>query len=152
MVWCIIPGFNEGRVLLNYRIFQTFWVTPPLSMSTQFGLTCLKTPNAKNREKYPRPDRDPGAGTLYCKKLLHSIFQYKIRSKDRQLNRTWSQPVPGRVATRNKSILEYYSCMYTAVPYTRTFRRTPPRSRPAAGLHNRIPLFPYCCLVKNKYW
>ncbi len=29
MVWCIIPGFNEGRVLLNYRIFQTFWVTPP---------------------------------------------------------------------------------------------------------------------------
>jgi hypothetical protein len=29
MVWCIIPVLNEGRVLLNYGIFQTFWVTPP---------------------------------------------------------------------------------------------------------------------------
>ena len=66
-------------------------------MSTQFGLTCLKTSNAKNRENIPGSDRDPSRVCYTCKKLLHSIFQYKIRSKDRQLNRTWSQPVPGRV-------------------------------------------------------
>jgi hypothetical protein len=40
------------------------------------GLTCLKTPNAKHLEKVPRPD--PGAALYTCKKLLHSIFQYKI--------------------------------------------------------------------------
>ena len=78
MVWCIIPGFNEGRVLLNYGIFHTSWVPPPLSMSTHVGLTCLKTTNAKNRENIPGSDRDPSRGCYTCKKLLHSIFQYKI--------------------------------------------------------------------------
>jgi len=84
-------GFAQ---LLN---FSNFLGNPPLSMSTQFGLTCLKTSNAKNRENIPGSDRDPSRVCYICKKLLHSIFQYKIRSKDRQLNRTWSQPVPGRV-------------------------------------------------------
>ena len=78
MVWCIIPGWNEGRVLPNYGIFQTSRVTPPPKHVNPIGLTCLKTPNAKHLEKVPRPDRDPGAALYTCKKLLHSIFQYKI--------------------------------------------------------------------------
>jgi hypothetical protein len=39
----------------------------------------LENTEREKSRKVPRPDRDPGAGTLYCKKLLHSIFQYKIR-------------------------------------------------------------------------
>ena len=74
-------------------------------MSTHVGLTCLKTTNAKNRENIPRPDRDPGGVCYTCKKLLHSIFQYK----DRQLNRTWSQPVPG-------CVVYWYTGVYTR-PY-----------------------------------
>jgi hypothetical protein len=77
-------------------IFQTSWVTPlPLSMPTQ-KLRFVNNKREKSRKVLP-PGSHPGGSTLYCKKLLHSIFQHKIRSKDRQLNRTWSQPVPGRV-------------------------------------------------------
>ena len=39
----------------------------------------LENTEREKSRKVPRPDRDPGAGTLYCKKLLHSISQYKIR-------------------------------------------------------------------------
>jgi len=52
------------------EFFRLLYNPPPKHVNP-IGLTCLKTP------KVPRPDRDPGAGTLYCKKLLHSIFQYK---------------------------------------------------------------------------
>jgi hypothetical protein len=51
MVWCIIPGLNEGRVLLNYRIFQTSWVAPP-KHANPIRLTFLKTPNAKIEKTY----------------------------------------------------------------------------------------------------
>ena len=59
------------------EFFRLLYNPPPKHVNP-IGLTCLKTPNAKNRENIPRPDRDPGAVCCTCKKLLHSIFQYKI--------------------------------------------------------------------------
>ena len=59
------------------EFFRLLYNPPPKHVNP-IGLTCLKTPNAENREKYSPPDRDLEGSTLYCKKLLHSIFQYKI--------------------------------------------------------------------------
>ena len=51
-----------------FKLFQFFQTNPKIKLR--------KHRTRKIEKKYSRPD--PGGSILYCKKLLHFIFQYKI--------------------------------------------------------------------------
>jgi hypothetical protein len=78
MVWCIIPGLHEGRVLPTNRIFQTSWVTPPPKHANP--KIKIRKQQTRKIEKYSRPDAIR-AGVLYIVKSYCIVFsntKYKI--------------------------------------------------------------------------